>query len=65
MADKTFHPTPEPKVFSLCSGGGCCPVMLQHADRSIEVSEHGVGVKLDPAQAEALARQLRELGYGG
>ena len=56
--------TPAPKVYELCSGGSCCPVMLQHEDRTVEITEDGVGVRLDPAQAANLARWLHELGYG-
>ncbi len=64
MADST-KPTAGFQVFELCSGGGCCPVMRQYEDRSIDVTEDGVAVKLDPSQADALARRLRDLGYGG
>jgi hypothetical protein len=53
------------KVHEFCAGGGCCPVLVQHPDRSLDIAEDGRTLtKLRPEDAEKFARVLIELGYG-
>ena len=53
-------------IHEFCAGGGCCPVLSQHPDRSVQIVEDGKTlVKLRPEDADNLARLLARLGYGG
>jgi hypothetical protein len=53
------------KVHEFCAGGGCCPVLVQHPDRSLDIAEHGKTLaKLRPEDAHNLALVLIRLGYG-
>lgn len=58
-------PKPDTTVHEFCAGGGCCPVLVQHPDKSLDIVEHGERlVQLRPADASKLVRILLELGYG-
>ena len=53
------------RIHHFCSGGGCCPVLVEHPDGHLEIAEDGeTKVELPAELAEGLALKLIELGYG-
>lgn len=55
----------EVKTYEFCAGGGCCPVLVQHPDKSVEILDEGkLVVTLRPEDASRLVQVLLGMGYG-
>lgn len=58
-------PKAEVKTYDFCGGGSCCPVLIQHADKSVDIVDEGkLVLKLRPEDASRLVQVLTGLGYG-